>query len=51
MRVAANKRPEPLNKRDRNFRKGAAMADEYNPQGVDQTPQYNENPAPNGNDT
>jgi len=51
MRVAANKRPEPLNKRDRNFRKGAAMADEFNPQGVDQTPQNNENPAPNGNET
>lgn len=27
------------------------MADEFNPQGVDQTPQNNENPAPNGNET
>ena len=27
------------------------MADEFNPQGVDQTPQNNDNPAPNGNDT
>ena len=25
------------------------MADEFNPQGVDQTPQNNENPAPNAN--
>ena len=27
------------------------MADEFNPQGVDQTPQNNDNPAPNGNET
>ena len=27
------------------------MADEFNPQGVDQTPQNNENPAPDGNET
>lgn len=27
------------------------MADEFNPQGVDQIPQNNENPAPNGNET
>lgn len=27
------------------------MADEFNPQGVDQTPQNNGNPAPNGNET
>ena len=26
------------------------MADEFNPQGVDQTPQNNDNPAPNGNE-
>ena len=29
---------------DRNLGKGAAMADEFNPQGVDQTPRNNENP-------
>ncbi|MDG5963680.1 hypothetical protein L1J49_10710, partial [Bifidobacterium breve] len=28
-----------------------AMADEFNPQGVDQTPQNNENPAPKRNET
>ena len=27
------------------------MADEFNPQGVDQTPQNNDNPAPNGTET